>query len=308
MAPMEWKDRLKKRIRDGRFIRDIRTGTEHDITRHTGKSCADMMDRIFAEDKQVISSFHDTESVDDLLSEAVQANLEQLSLLFKNAGPNGRVSISHAFDRNIGTAIRHADDKLQGIDTNAMTAVFTKDSGAGSLGLRLTTAYPCIDRTLCPDMHLSRCRTDLKQEIKNTRKYRHAGPLEQACLENMCDLSSARAYMARDGYTGDVCCVTSSTKKTSYFIEIQEQDHRLRTKKQDRSTGRYAPVVPESDLTPQMQEAFRQKLPKLTVTVDTILSRCKEIQNEKVMERQKRADELLTDIHDAPSPDHEFNL
>ena len=303
MGDNAFKDKIQSYIQKRKFMSDVRVGTEHDLSRHTNQSNTDMINRIFAEDKQIISAFHTTESVDELIRSSVLANLDMLELKFNNAEEYDKISISYAFDHKIGTAIQNKNNKLQGIDTNMITVVFTKDETANSVGLRLTTAYPGIDRTQCPGVKLTRHPADLIHDIQKTKKYQTADALEKACLENMCDLNTARSYMTRNSHTGDTCCVKSNTEKLNYFIEINGYNHNLRTEKQNRTTYKYLPVIPcensrktWQNVTPELDNLFRQKLPKLITTVDHILARCNQLQQEKTIVKQRNADELLADI------------
>lgn len=307
MGRTDFQNELQKRIRENRFISDVRIGTEHDMEKHTGQSTVDLMNRIFSDGKQVVSSFHDKESVNPLIQTCVQEHLEELALKMEGADQNDKISISHAFDHKIGTAIRNNSNKLQGIDTNAITVIFTKDVNANRLGLKLTTAYLCIDKTQCLGVHLTRNSADLASDIRQTWKYQHASTLGKACMENMCDMSTAQSYMVRSSHspTGEVCFVKSMTEKMNYFLEIEPGNNRLRTEKQDRLTHQYLPVTPVKNskktwqtVTPELEEKFRQQLPKLITTADTIRSRCQELELESTKEysRQKSADTLLSNL------------
>lgn len=298
-----FKAKIQSYIKERKFINDVRVGTEHDLSRHTNQSNTDMINRIFSEDKQIVSAFDDTESVDNLIRNAVLADTDMLLLKYNNAEEHDKISISHAFDHKIGTAIQNKHNKMQGIDTNMITIVFTKDATANDIGLKLTTAYPGIDKTQCAGVHLTRHPNNMTDAMHKTKKYQTASPLEKACLENMCDLKTAQAYMTRNSHVGDVCCVKSRTEKLNYFIEINGYNHNLRTEKQNRTTYKYLPVIPcensrktWQNVTPELDSLFRQKLPKLITTVDHILARCNQLQQEKTIVKQRNADELLADI------------
>ena len=298
-----FKTKIQSYIKERKFMNDVRVGTEHDLSRHTNQSNTDMINRIFSEDKQIISAFDDTESVDDLIRNAVLADTDMLLLKYNNAKEHDKISISHAFDHKIGTAIQNKHNKIQGIDTNMITIVFTKDATANDIGLRLTTAYPGIDKTQCTGVHLTKHPESMTDTMRETRKYQTASSLEKACLENMCDLTTAQAYMTRNSHVGDVCCVKSSTEKLNYFIEINGYNHNLRTEKQNRMTYKYLPVIPIENsnktwqtVTPELDELFRKKLPKLITTTDIIIQRCNQLKQEKTYFKQRNADELLSDL------------